>query len=814
MIKIVPTALASFPFNFYLHSNSKIEQKVLGILKFNQFKEDNMNKWIKSLIFSGIVLTTSVFGQQVYTVNSADDADDGSCNSKHCSLREAIGEAETSGDIIAFDIQPAGEHDIKLQSALPGISEGVFIDGYSQQGATPASGSSPAIIMITIDGTLIPGNADGLVVTNDAVTISGLTISNFSGSGIHISSNNNVITGNYIGTDREGEADQGNTQHGILLSNANGNTIGGSSPADRNVISGNDDSGITMRSSDFNAISGNYIGVNAAGDEALRNSGEGINISQGSSENIIGGDRFLGAGNVISGNQTSGIFIDDASQTQVMGNFIGVDFTGSMAISNGSDGISVDGANTLLIGQNINQGTGNVISGNNGDGIDASSVLNLEISGNWIGTDVTGTLAIGNERNGIQLLFAIEGGALIGGVSSGMGNIISNNGTHGIFLLSGSSRIYGNKIGTDVTGTIAMGNSVDGIHNEASSVDIGGRTTTNKPNIIAANGFLGLHIQAGEDCIVRGNSIGTDFTGTLDLGNADNGIKVESDWNRFGGTNSRAGNTVAFNRRDGIRVDGGNHNRIMSNNIFKNSNAGIELLPIVGITPNDPFDVDTGSNDEQNFPVILGVTNSGGTVTVNARLRSQPFKNYRIEFFVGSGVLKFPPPPYNKGGNFAGALNVTTNSNGVVDFTRQITGGFGQFVTATATDLTESNTSEFSARFTIPRGTAKTSKSDLDENESIPESFQLSQNYPNPFNPSTTIRFALPDGPAVQTSLKIYSMRGQLVRTLVDQYRSAGFYNEIWDGKNEFGVSVASGVYQYVLKAGTFQQAQRMILLK
>lgn len=771
-----------------------------------------MNKWINALIFSGAVLTTSVWGQQVYTVNSADDADDGRCNSAHCSLREAIGEAKTPGDIIAFDIQPADA--IKLESALPGINGGVFIDGYSQQDATPASGSSPAIILITIDGSYIPGNADGLVVSKDSVTISGLNISNFSGSGIRVLSNNNVITGNYIGTDREGEADQGNTQHGILLSNADFNTIGGSSPAARNIISGNDDSGIQIESSDSNSILGNYIGVNAAGDEALRNAPNGINVSQNSSENIIGGNRSLGAGNVISGNGSSGIVIDGASQTQIQGNFIGVDFTGSVAIGNGFSGISIDGADTLLIGQNFSQGTGNIISGNNRDGIDATDVRHLEISGNRIGTDVTGTLAIGNGFTGIQLLTDVSA-VLIGGTSAGMGNIISNNGSHGIFTLSDKSKIYGNKIGTDATGTVAMGNSGDGIHNEGHFAYIGGRTTTNKPNIIAANGSFGLHIQVGDYCRVRGNAIGTNFTGTLDLGNADNGIKVSviSDWNRFGGTNSRAGNTIAFNGRDGIRLHRGNHNRIMSNNIYKNSNAGIELMPL-GITPNDNLDTDTGNNDLQNFPFILGVTNSGGTVNVNARLRSQPNKNYRIEFFVGSGVLTFPPPPYNKGGNFASALNVTTNSSGEVNFIWQISGGFGQFVTATATDLTEFNTSEFSARFAIPRSTAKTSMSELDENKSIPESFQLSQNYPNPFNPSTTIRFALPDGPAVLTSLKIYSLRGQLVRTLIDQYRSAGFYNEIWDGKNESGVSVASGIYQYVLKAGTFQQARRMILLK
>ena len=669
-----------------------------------------MIKWIYALVLCGAVLTTPVWGQ-VYTVNSSNDTDDGRCNSAHCSLREAISEANNAGGAnIAFDIQPAGRHVIRLQSALPAIGGEVSIDGYTQPGAIPASSSNQAAIMISINGSGIAGNADGLVIARNEVTISGLNIANFSGSGIRVLSNNNMISGNYIGTDLAGEDDFGNAQHGILLSNANANTIGGSSHADRNVISGNDLSGITMAASDSNAVLGNYIGVNAAGDEALRNSREGVNVSQSSRENIIGGNRSSGAGNVISGNGTAGIFIDSAAQTQILGNFIGVDLTGSVAIGNGNDGISVESADTLTIGQNANQGTGNVISGNDRDGIDVTNTTGLKISGNRIGTDVTGTIAIGNAFSGIQLLTDVPA-ALIGGDSSPEeGNIISNNGSHGIFSLSfsfdlGLHEIYGNKVGTDVSGTVAMGNGIDGIHLGGHRVHVGGRTTTNKPNIIAANGSFGLHIQGTGNCVVRGNAIGTDVTGSVNLGNGDDGIKIEASDNRIGGTNRRAGNLIAFNRGDGVRVDGTRFNRIMSNSFFQNQDAGIELEP-VGITSNDNLDTDTGSNDLQNFPVIQTVTNLGsGTVSVQGRLRSQPDRDYRIEFFVGRGLLTpIPlPPVHNKGGNFVRAINVTTNGSGEATFTAQVSGEFTQFVTATATDLTDLNTSEFSSRHSIPR---------------------------------------------------------------------------------------------------------------
>jgi hypothetical protein len=96
--------------------------------------------------------------------------------------------------------------------------------------------------------------------------------------------------------------------------------------------------------------------------------------------------------------------------------------------------------------------------------------------------------------------------------------------------------------------------------------------------------------------------------------------------------------------------------------------------------------------------------------------------------------------------------------------------------------------------------------------EALPGSFELKQNYPNPFNPATTITFSLPQESNV--SIKIYDVSGTLVRTLVNDNRTAGEYSVAWDGQNDNGVRVSSGVYIYRLEVGNFTQTRRMVMLK
>jgi hypothetical protein len=109
---------------------------------------------------------------------------------------------------------------------------------------------------------------------------------------------------------------------------------------------------------------------------------------------------------------------------------------------------------------------------------------------------------------------------------------------------------------------------------------------------------------------------------------------------------------------------------------------------------------------------------------------------------------------------------------------------------------------------------AEISREVLSPKALLPKAFALSQNYPNPFNPSTTIAYDIPEGDNVQVQLKVYNMRGQLVRTLVDESKSEGSYQIQWDGTDNYGRRVSSGVYFYRIKAGEFSKTRKMVILK
>ncbi|MBN2288639.1 MAG: T9SS type A sorting domain-containing protein, partial [Candidatus Glassbacteria bacterium] len=96
----------------------------------------------------------------------------------------------------------------------------------------------------------------------------------------------------------------------------------------------------------------------------------------------------------------------------------------------------------------------------------------------------------------------------------------------------------------------------------------------------------------------------------------------------------------------------------------------------------------------------------------------------------------------------------------------------------------------------------------------LPKANTLSQNSPNPFNPATTISYTIAEGSTVYVTLNVYDIRGNLVRSLVNEAREAGTYNVFWDGTDEGGRSVSSGVYFYRIKAGDFNQTRKMVLLK
>jgi hypothetical protein len=118
-----------------------------------------------------------------------------------------------------------------------------------------------------------------------------------------------------------------------------------------------------------------------------------------------------------------------------------------------------------------------------------------------------------------------------------------------------------------------------------------------------------------------------------------------------------------------------------------------------------------------------------------------------------------------------------------------------------------------SASFVVPEaGDAGQVEAPIAKYEPLPRSYELSQNYPNPFNPTTTIKYLLPEVSNVQVT--VINIMGQSVRTLIDQVQPAGEHNVIWDGRDEAGATVASGIYFYRMQAGSFIQTRKMVMMK
>ena len=100
----------------------------------------------------------------------------------------------------------------------------------------------------------------------------------------------------------------------------------------------------------------------------------------------------------------------------------------------------------------------------------------------------------------------------------------------------------------------------------------------------------------------------------------------------------------------------------------------------------------------------------------------------------------------------------------------------------------------------------------VDEHEQLPTVYALRQNYPNPFNPSTTIRYDIASRSSVE--LVVFNLLGQKVATLVNEEKEAGSYSVIWKARNDEGLELSSGVYFYVMRAGSFAATKKLILLR
>jgi Bacterial Ig-like domain (group 3) len=536
------------------------------------------------------------------------------------------------------------------------VDTGVYLKGATSNtvgGITPGTGN------------LISGNQVG-------ITIDGAYAPTATG---------NTIEGNEIGTDRAGTTALGNQDAGIIIGdNASNNIIGGRTATARNIISGNGYTGevIISGSTAFplpsgNIIEGNYIGTDVTGMFGLGHA-HGV-IVNGGTGTIIGGTSD-GAGNVISGesNNSDGILLTESDYivtqtpgpttgTLIEGNYIGTNPAGTPRLGNSLDGIGINGGATgNTVGGTV-PGAANVISGNARQGIDIAGNGNL-VEGNYIGTDASGTMRLGNGGDGIRFASGAANN-IIGGV--GAGNIISANSLFGVQITAGNNSaaapcnnnsVVGNFIGTNAAGNAGLGNG-------ASGVDIDSGSSNN---------------------VVAGNAI---------EGNAADGVVVSSGAsnNTIGGTTAGSANTISTNSGDGVFVQSATGVSILGNSIGGNGGLGINL------------DGATNANNSQAAPLLgLACASDSGTV-IAGTLAGTAGTTYRLEFFVN------PPPvaPSSvQGQTFLGAVSVTLNTTGQFTAVFSTANLAGQWITATATDP-NGDTSQFSTGLLF--GKAATSSS-------------------------------------------------------------------------------------------------------
>jgi hypothetical protein len=398
---------------------------------------------------------------------------------------------------------------------------------------------------------------------------------------------------------------------------------------------------------------------------------------------------------------TEAVTIDGYSQpgatpnTKAVGNdaVLKIELSGASAPT--KYGLFINASNSTVKGLVVNRWE----RGINIDGYGTGATGNRVI-GNYVGTDASGTQKLGNRAYGVVIEDSRNNA--IGGAAAADRNILSGNSVYGVGIYGAAAtdnNVMGNYVGTDKNGTAPLGNGRSGVAIGAPYNTIGG-TEAGARNVISANGTIGIYIASplgyASRNKVMGNYVGTDASGKGVLGNANYGVLIEyAPYNTIGGTEAGARNVISANGLNGVTIFGANAtgNGVLSNSIFANGGPGIDLGGD-GPTANDAADADAGPNNLQNRPVLTSARTSATSTTVRGTLNSTPNSTLKVEFFSG--------PSGEQGKTFGGSRSVTTDANGVASFafSPSVRVGVGQRITATATD-SYGNTSEFSAPRTV-----------------------------------------------------------------------------------------------------------------
>jgi len=459
------------------------------------------------------------------------------------------------------------------------------------------------------------------------------------------------------------------------------------------AINGFSGSGLQVRGFG-NHIEGCFIGTDRWGQVPLQNGGHGIALLDGG-DNVVGG--FLPEHrNVISANGNNGVYITRSARNTVVGNLIGTGADGVSSMGN-NNGIVFGGGSGGTKDNFIGSGSvlgRNVISGNDRVGIivggSGAAIERTRILGNYIGTNVSGTGPVPNGLYGIQLSVALETqiGSFTHTTGTNGGNVISASGSAGIFMATGTKR-------TRVWGNL-IGTTVDG--RSALGNDFGIRAGGGgvEDNLIGGG-------TSGKRNVISGNRIGVSLGGEGNdlinnrIGTDTSGVlplgNTEGGVVLAGLDQEVSNNRIHHNAGIGVTISGGAGQSVLGNSIRDNTGLGIDIAPS-GVNPIDPGDGDSGPNGSQNAPTLRRATWGGSTALVRLELVSRPWRSYRVEFFVSRSC---DSTGFGEGDILRRVIAVPLGPTGRAVFATQVTGAApGTHVTATMTDMVTGDTSEFS----------------------------------------------------------------------------------------------------------------------
>ena len=532
----------------------------------------------------------------------------------------------SGNDEVGVSISGAGTSDNLIGLNLIGTDiTGKLALGNREGGVTIYGGATDNSIGTQSDGgNFISGNGfDG-------------TQGEFAGLGISgIGTSGNVVQNDVIGLDGKGDASLGNAGSGVVIfGGATNNIVGAIGPDARLVISGNGGDGVLIRDpgTSDNLVEGSRIGTDVSGTRDLGNQWDGVEITDGATDNLIG-PPIPDAENVISGNDLSGVAISGVgtSGNGVIRNFIGTDFNGALPLGNYQYGVAIyAGAARNVIGS-TDEDSGNFISGNGFDGthgqtgtfagvlIDGIGTSDNLVQHDIIGLASGGTHTLANAADGVM----ISGGAsgnVIGGTATNTLNLISGNLGDGVDITgSGTTddRVEGNYIGPAISGVSALGNALEGVSiSEGSTANTIGGTAAGAGNVISGNAGDGVVLSGAgtSDNLVAGNDVGVTPDGGAELANTYQGVAIfdGASGNTIGGTTSDARNTISGNGKASTSqysyanlaiYDSGT-----SNNLVEGNYIGSDSDNFAGLNAPDTFGAFIGYGATYN---TIGGTSSG-----------------------------------------------------------------------------------------------------------------------------------------------------------------------------------------------------------